>query len=224
MRRSPCIAAAPGAAFVLVDVALAVALGNSSVFVPLLVIGPLVAAALRGAALHGGCRRARGGVRHPTGSRRRPAPVRRAHRRVVAVAAGGVLAVLAAKGRRSYEEALINERAARRRSEFVGRAGQLLDAPPEPEAMLREIVRMAVPDLAELCIVDLVHDGALGETTAYATNPRTLEMLHDSRVRATRSIPRGRTPSPSSRARAARTCSTRSEPNGCAPSRSTSST
>ena len=49
--------------------------------------------------------------------------------------------------------------------------------------MLREIVRMAVPELAELCIVDLVHDGALGETTAYATNPRTLEMLHDSRVR-----------------------------------------
>ena len=46
MRRWPCIAAAPGAAFVLVDTALAVALGNSSVFVPLLVIGPLVAAAL----------------------------------------------------------------------------------------------------------------------------------------------------------------------------------
>ena len=91
--------------------------------------------------------------------------------------------MLAAKGRRSYEEALLNERAARRRSDFVGRAGQLLDAPPEPEAMLREIVRMAVPDLAELCIVDLVHDGALGETTAYATNPRTLEMLHDSRMR-----------------------------------------
>ena len=46
MRRWPCIAAAPGAAFVLVDTALALALGNSSVFVPLLVIGPLVAAAL----------------------------------------------------------------------------------------------------------------------------------------------------------------------------------
>ena len=49
--------------------------------------------------------------------------------------------------------------------------------------MLREIVRMAVPDMAELCSVDLVADGELGETTAYATNPRTLEMLHASRTR-----------------------------------------
>jgi hypothetical protein len=46
MRRWPCIAAAPGVAVVAVDTALALALGNSSVFVPLLVIGPLVAAAL----------------------------------------------------------------------------------------------------------------------------------------------------------------------------------
>ena len=46
MRRMPCIAAAPGAAIVVVDTALALALGNTSVFVPLLVIGPLVAAAL----------------------------------------------------------------------------------------------------------------------------------------------------------------------------------
>ena len=46
MRRSACIAAAPGAAIVAVDTALALALGNTAVFVPLLVIGPLVAAAL----------------------------------------------------------------------------------------------------------------------------------------------------------------------------------
>ena len=99
------------------------------------------------------------------------------------VAAGGALAVLAAAGRGRYEEALVTERAARRRSDFVARAGELLEAPPEPEAMLREIVRMAVPYMAELCIVDLVHDGELGETTAYATDPRTLEMLLESRTR-----------------------------------------
>ena len=99
------------------------------------------------------------------------------------VAAGGALAVLAAAGRRRYEEALVTERSARRRSDFVARAGELLEAPPEPEAMLREIVRMAVPYMAELCIVDLVHDGELGETTAYATDPRTLDMLYASRTR-----------------------------------------
>ncbi|HEX6620676.1 MAG TPA: GAF domain-containing protein, partial [Solirubrobacteraceae bacterium] len=183
MRRWPCIAAAPGAAVVLVDTALAVGLGNSSVFVPLLVIGPLLAAAFAAprctlgvALLAVACALLLGFVDEKFLSAEHFAEL-------LAVAVGGLLAVLAAKGRRTYEEALLKERAARRRSEFVGRAGQLLDAPPEPEAMLREIVRMAVPDLAELCIVDLVHDGALGETTAYATNPRTLQMLYDSRRR-----------------------------------------
>ena len=128
-----------------------------------------------------------------------------------------------AVGRRRYEEALVTERAARRRSDFVARAGELLEAPPEPEAMLREIVRMAVPYMAELCIVDLVHDGELGETTAYATDPRTLEMLYASRRRYPLE-PAGRIRSRSRRARAGRTCSTRSGPSGCAPSPSTRST
>ena len=183
MRRWPCIAAAPGAAFVLVDTAVAVALGNSSVFVPLLVIGPLLAAALAPPRCTVGVALLAVACALPLGLADDQFFSAEHLGEVLAVAAGGVLAVLAATGRRSYEEALVNERAARRRADFVGRAGQLLDAPPEPEAMLREIVRMAVPDLAELCLVDLVHDGALGETTAYATNPRTLEMLHDSRVR-----------------------------------------
>jgi PAS domain S-box-containing protein len=182
MRRWPCIAAAPGAAFVLVDAALAAALGNSSVFVPLLVIGPLVAAALAAPRCTLGVAVLAVACALPMGLGDNQFVSAEHIGELVAVAAGGVLAVLAATGRRSYEEALLNERAARRRADFVGRAGQLLDAPPEPEAMLREIVRMAVPDLAELCIVDLVHDGELGETTAYATSPRTLEMLHTSRV------------------------------------------
>jgi PAS domain S-box-containing protein len=182
MRRWPCIAAAPGAAFVLVDAALAAALGNSSVFVPLLVIGPLVAAALAAPRCTLGVAVLAVACALPMGLGDNQFVSAEHIGELVAVAAGGVLAVLAATGRRSYEEALLKERAARRRADFVGRAGQLLDAPPEPEAMLREIVRMAVPDLAELCIVDLVHDGELGETTAYATSPRTLEMLHTSRV------------------------------------------
>jgi PAS domain S-box-containing protein len=182
MRRWPCIAAAPGAAFVLVDTAVALALGNSSVFVPLLVIGPLVAAALAAPRCTVGVALLALACAIPLGLADHQFLSAEHIGEVVAVAAGGVLAVLAAKGRRSYEDALVNERAARRRSEFIARAGELLDAPPEPEAMLREIVRMAVPDLAELCIVDLVHDGALGETTAYATKPRTLEMLHASRT------------------------------------------
>jgi PAS domain S-box-containing protein len=183
MRRAPCIAAAPAAAIVVVDVTLALALGNSAVFVPLLVIGPLVAAAISAprctlgvAVLAVACAIPLGLADHSFLSAEHVGEV-------LAVAAGGVLAVLAAKGRRSYEDALANERAARQRSDFIARAGQLLEAPPLPEAMLREIVRLAVPDMAELCTVDLVHDGELGETTAYATDERTLDMLYASRTR-----------------------------------------
>ena len=199
MRRSPCIAAAPGAAIVVVDTALALALGNSSVFVPLLVIGPLVAAALAAAALHARRGRAGGGVRDPARARRQQLPLGRAHRRGARPSPPAAsLAVLAAKGRRSYEEALANERAARRRVDFVARAGQLLEAPPEPEAMLREIVRMAVPYMAELCIVDLVarrrarRDHGLRDRPAHARDAARVAHALPARRR------RARTPSRSS--------------------------
>lgn len=44
MRRTPCTAAAPGAALVAVVTALALAIGHSTLLIPLLVIGPLFAA------------------------------------------------------------------------------------------------------------------------------------------------------------------------------------
>ena len=183
MRRLPCIAAAPGAAIVVVDTALALALGNTSLFVPLLVIGPLAAAALASPRCTLGVALLALACAIPLGLADDSLLSAEHIGEMAVVAAGGALAVLAAAGRRRYEEALVTERAARRRSDFVARAGELLEAPPEPEAMLREIVRMAVPYMAELCIVDLVHDGELGETTAYATDPRTLEMLYASRTR-----------------------------------------
>jgi PAS domain S-box-containing protein len=99
------------------------------------------------------------------------------------VVLGGVLAVLAGVALRRYETALVNERAARLRSEFVARAGRLLEAPQEPHAMLEQIVRLAVPDMAELCTVDLVHDGELGETAVHASDARSVEMLRESRAR-----------------------------------------
>src|SRR4051812_33200133 len=100
-----------------------------------------------------------------------------------AVVAGGALAFLVAAGRQRFEEALLNERAARRRSEIIAGAGRLLEAPPEPEAMLDQIVRLPVPDVADICIVDLVHDGELDETWVHATDPRNAELLRASRAR-----------------------------------------
>jgi PAS domain S-box-containing protein len=93
------------------------------------------------------------------------------------------LGYAAARARQRYVEALANERAARVRSDFAARAGRLLEAPPEPQAMLEQIVRLAVPDMAELCTVDLVRDGELAETAVHATDPRTAELLGVSRAR-----------------------------------------
>ena len=70
-----------GAACVLVDTALAIALGNSSVFVPLLVIGPLVAAALASPRCTVGVAVLARRLRDPAGPRRPPLPLGRAHRR-----------------------------------------------------------------------------------------------------------------------------------------------
>ena len=135
MRRSPWIAAASVAAIVAVLALVALALSDSALLIPVLVVGPLA------------------------------------------------LGFAAAIARQRYVEALASERAARVRSDFAARTGRLLEAPPEPQAMLEQIVRIAVPDMAELCSVDLLRDGELGETAAYATDPRSAEMLALSRAR-----------------------------------------
>jgi len=102
---------------------------------------------------------------------------------IAAVVAGGALAFLVAAGRQRFEEALVNERAARRRSEIIAGAGRLLEAPPEPEAMLDQIVRLPVPDIADICIVDLVDNGEIGGASVHAVDPRSAELLRESRAR-----------------------------------------
>jgi GAF domain-containing protein len=93
------------------------------------------------------------------------------------------LGYAAARARQRYLEALTNERAARVRSDFAARAGRLLEAPPDPQAILEQIVRLAVPDMAELCTVDLVRDGEFAETAVHATDARSAAMLSVSRAR-----------------------------------------
>jgi PAS domain S-box-containing protein len=135
MKRSPWIAATGVAAVVAVLAVLAIALSDTVLVIPVLVVGPLA------------------------------------------------LGYAAARARQRYLEALAGERAARVRSDFAARAGRLLEAPPDPQAMLEQIVRLAVPDMAELCTVDLVRDGEFGETAVHATDARTAELISVSRAR-----------------------------------------
>ena len=91
---------------------------------------------------------------------------------VIALAATGIaFAAYVARGRRRFETLLRAERAARVRSDFAARTGRLLEAPPDPDAMLAQVVRLAVPDMADMCVVDLYEDGAVTTSVAHATDP-----------------------------------------------------
>jgi len=49
--------------------------------------------------------------------------------------------------------------------------------------MLDQIVRLPVPDIADICIVDLVDNGEIGGASVHAVDPRSAELLRESRAR-----------------------------------------
>jgi hypothetical protein len=68
--------------------------------------------------------------------------------------------------------ALNRLREQRRRMEILIAATAKLDRSLDPSQTLRTIANMAVPDLAELCVIDLLDDcGAVGATLAAAVEP-----------------------------------------------------
>jgi len=72
-------------------------------------------------------------------------------------------------------------RAARER--FRAAVSQLLDAALDPRATLEGVARLAVPDLAELCVVDLLVDGQIqGAGVASAVDPGVAERLRNLRA------------------------------------------
>jgi PAS domain S-box-containing protein len=106
------------------------------------------------------------------------------------VAAGGFVGALVAGLRqrqdaqvRAAGELLETERRARARSEYVGRVAGLLEAPPDPEAMLAEITHLAIPDMADLCVVDLMEDGRLRGLAIGAADPALTERVRAMRTR-----------------------------------------
>jgi hypothetical protein len=85
------------------------------------------------------------------------------------VCVGAALAVLTT-GVVHY--ALGRMREQRWRLEFLIAATAKLDSSLDPQQTLRKIARTAVPELAELCVIDLIDsDGSLTDTVAAATDP-----------------------------------------------------
>ncbi len=82
---------------------------------------------------------------------------------------GAVLALLTTV---AVHLALERMRADRRRLELLIAATAKLDTSLEPQQTLRRIAAMALPELAELCVIDLVdEDGAITTTVAAGVDP-----------------------------------------------------
>jgi hypothetical protein len=85
------------------------------------------------------------------------------------VCVGAVLALLTTS---VLHYALGRMREQRWRLEFLIAATAKLDSSLDPQQTLRKIARTAVPELAELCVIDLIDsDGSVTETVAAAADP-----------------------------------------------------
>jgi len=127
-------------------------------------------------------------------ARLRPSRPRDPSRRVVGLGLG-VLAILTsvtARTRRRLkaelrrtERLLDRERAERVRHEVASRTGQLLEAPLDSLSMLDQVAGLAVPDMADLCVVDLLEpNGTLKGVVVRSVDPRDADALRNERARA----------------------------------------
>jgi serine phosphatase RsbU (regulator of sigma subunit)/PAS domain-containing protein len=99
-----------------------------------------------------------------------------------AALAGGLAVAFAARVR--FERALAAERSARVRADLLGRAGRLLATPLDPEVRLQELTALAIPDIADVCSLDLLRDdGTLELTAVAAADPAFADAVRDSRAR-----------------------------------------
>jgi PAS domain S-box-containing protein len=172
--------------------------GSRVILVPLLVAGPLLAAlgasrvetarisvlAIALAVALGGFDDIFGSLRHAV--------------LIVSIATGGGLATALTSVRERLQAAEETARhaetsarrtatesdQARRRAALLARAGELFSSGLDPTETLERMTGLAVPDMAELCIVDLcAPDGAIHGAAATAVNPDVAEALRRLRQR-----------------------------------------
>jgi serine phosphatase RsbU (regulator of sigma subunit)/PAS domain-containing protein len=160
----------PALGLTLAIVAADTTLGESIILVPLLVLGPLLAAATtgpRGAAAIGSvavaASLALGAENDLFGSARHLVAVS-------TVLVGAVLSTIVARSRdREHAARLATERG-RLRADLLARAGELFETGTDPLGRLDAVSALPVPELADLCVIDLVGpDGVLRSAAVTST-------------------------------------------------------
>jgi serine phosphatase RsbU (regulator of sigma subunit)/PAS domain-containing protein len=183
--------AAAGAALVVVLAIVDVLIGASAVLIPLLVVGPLLAAVRAStratvavSALAVALAIALGPVDQGLFAAQHVI-------QVVVVVAGSFFAVAAATARERFERAeratqaaLAGERAARIEANIVARASELLATTLDPEERLAQVVALAVPEMADIATVDLLEpDGTLRAGACDAAEPGIADAVLEARRR-----------------------------------------
>src|SRR5690348_7489886 len=181
--------AVAGATAVVVVAVVDILIGANAVLIPLLVVGPLIAA------VRGGPRATAAVAGLAVVLAIALGPVDEglfAAQHIiqcVVVVAGGCFAVAAAEARERYERAeratqaaLAGERAARIEANIVARASELLATTLDPEERLAQVVGLAVPEMADVATVDLIEpDGSLRPGAADAAEPGIAEAVMKAR-------------------------------------------
>jgi serine phosphatase RsbU (regulator of sigma subunit)/PAS domain-containing protein len=174
---------APALAVTLAIVAVDVLTDADVTLVPLLVVGPLLAAAtidVRGAAIVGGVAVAAAVVLGFVAGKGGTATHLVA---ISTVAVGAVLATVIAGTRDRQGTARHVAERALARSHLLARASALFESGADPLANLDAVAALPVPDLADLCIVDLIgEDGALRAGGVAARDSQDAEALRASRL------------------------------------------
>ncbi|HEU0166594.1 MAG TPA: GAF domain-containing protein, partial [Chloroflexota bacterium] len=88
------------------------------------------------------------------------------------VAARAALAIENAQLYRDSQRSAIERREGEQRQRFIADASKVLDSSLDYRLTLENLARLAVPRLADWCVVDVLQDGKLGESVAIAAaNP-----------------------------------------------------
>jgi serine phosphatase RsbU (regulator of sigma subunit)/PAS domain-containing protein len=99
-----------------------------------------------------------------------------------AALAGGLAVALA--GRMRFERALADERSARAHADLLGRAVRLVATSLDPDVRLQELAALPIPDLADVCSLDVLRDdGTLELAAVAAADPAIAAAVRDSRAR-----------------------------------------
>jgi len=175
---------APALAVTLALVVLDVAIGGTTALVPLLVVGPLVAAATAGArgTTTIGVLSVLGAV--VLGLVAEEVSTANHLVAITTVAVGAGLAAAVAGSRERHRHAREQAERTLARADLLARASALFESGADPMANLEAVAALPVPTLADLCAVDLMTpDGRLVLGGAASKDPAVAARLRDARRR-----------------------------------------